>query len=346
MADVIPELGIYLLPGRIKDPGRALTEARQAEDLGLNTAWLAERYDIKDAGVLCGAIAASTERINVGQGSIAVGTRAPIMTAAMGATMQETFGDRLRMSLARGLDDVTTPHGLPRITMQGLEDYTDILKRLWNGEEVDYDGPLGRIPKARLVDPLTAPAPELTFSSWVPGPKGMALTAKLFDGIILGSELTVEAHREIVVKLRKACEDIDRDPDSLRIYSIVITAPDLPPEEENLVVNARVLTHLGFAGVGEHIMKANGWDPGIMQKLTSELEGADQKFHRDQLVEMAAALPREWITESNVVGTAEECVRRLNEYLDAGVTEIILHGSNPEQVSGIVEKWQRTGVAA
>lgn len=80
LPDPIEELGIFLLPGRIKDPARALTEAQQAEALGFSAAWLAERYDLKDAGVLGGAIAASTSRIKVAFGSVAAGTRNPVMT--------------------------------------------------------------------------------------------------------------------------------------------------------------------------------------------------------------------------------------------------------------------------
>ncbi|MGQ0631217.1 MAG: TIGR03857 family LLM class F420-dependent oxidoreductase [Sporichthyaceae bacterium] len=345
MADLpteIPELGIYMLPGRIKDPARALSEAVQAEALGLRTAWLAERYDIKEMGVLCGAMAARTERIKIGMGSIAMATRHPLMTAAMCATMQQTFGNRTVVSLARGLDDVTTPHGMAKYTLADFEDYCGMLLDLWAGKTVTYRGPIGNIPAAKLADPLTAPRPEMTFSSWVPGPKGIALTAKMFDGIILGSELTADACRNSVDQLRKACVDIGRDPATLKVYAIVITAPDLTPEEENLVVNARILTHLGFAGVGNHIMKANQWDPEIMTGITADLEGADQKFHRSQLVEMAAALPRQWVETSCVVGDNADCVRRLHEYLDAGVDEIILHGCAPHQIGGLIEEWRRT----
>ena len=57
---------------------------------------------------------------------------------------------------------------------------------------------------------------------------------------------------------------------------------------------------------------------------------------------MAAALPREWIETCCVVGDNAECVRRLHEYLDAGVDEIILHGCAPNQIGGLVDEWRRT----
>ncbi|WP_250284024.1 MULTISPECIES: TIGR03857 family LLM class F420-dependent oxidoreductase [unclassified Frankia] len=350
LPEPIDELGIYLLPGRVKDPARAITEAIDAERLGLTSAWIAERLDMKELGVLCGAVAASTQRIRLGMGSIAAGSRHPLMTAAAGSTMQETFGDRLLLGLARGLGSVLGDHGMPVPKMAAFEDYASILLRLWDGETIDYDGPLGRFPNLRMVDPPTAPRPRLLLSAWSPLPKATALAARLFDGVFLGSELTVEAVAAVSRRLDEACERIGRDPRSLKLYAIVITAPDLSPEEELAVVNARMITHLDFGGVGELIMRENGWDPEPLRRLLRQekLEGggtADQKFHRSELLELGTQLPREWVETGCVVGSAAHCAARLREYLDAGVDHIVLHGSGPKQLEGLVRAWRGTSAS-
>lgn len=354
LPDPVDELGIYLLPGRIKDPGRALTEARQAEEIGLSVAWLAERYDIKDGGVLAGAIAASTQRITVGLGSVAAGTRHPVMHAALGATMQQTFGDRLLYGLARGLKPVTDPHGMVTPNMAAFEDFCSILKRLWAGETVSYDGPLGHFPSTKLVDPLTVAPPPLLLSTWFPLPKATAVAARVADGIILGSELTVEAVREARRLMDEACEREGRDPATLKLYVIVIAAPDVSSDEELAVVGARMITHLGFAGIGDLLVKANDWDLGVMRRLmgTDELgegETADQKFHRDQLLELGASLPREWIETGAAVGSSADVARHLREYVDAGADHLILHGCPPPQFAEVLRIWaaeKTAGVAS
>lgn len=343
--DPIEELGIYLLPGRIKDSSRALVEAREAEELGLSAVWIAERHDLKDAAVMVGAIAASTDRIKVGIGSIAAGTRYPVVNAAIGATMQEMFGERLLFGIARGLRDVTEPHGMTTPTMQGFEDYCDIVLRLWAGETVSYDGPAGRFPSTKLVDPLTKPRPPLLMSSWFPMPKATALAARMFDGVILGSELTVEAVREARRRLDEACVSIGRDPKTLSMTAIVIAAPDVSPEEELAIVNARMITHLGFAGIGDMLIDVNGWDPEVMRRLSGteefgDVENVDQRFHRHQLVELGAGLPREWVETGAVVGDAKETVRRLREYVAAGAEHIILHGCPPPAFEEVVRIWR------
>src|SRR5690606_2889405 len=104
----------------------------------------------------------------------------------------------------------------------------------------------GRFPNLRMVDPPQAPRPQLILSTWSPLPKATALAARLFDGVFISSELTVEAVAAVSKRLDEACEQIGRDPRTLKLYAIVITAPDLSPEEELAVVNARMITHLDF----------------------------------------------------------------------------------------------------
>ena len=58
-----PELSCYLLPGHTQTPADAITEAQQAEQLGLGTVWLSERFDVKDAGVICSAALSTTKTV-------------------------------------------------------------------------------------------------------------------------------------------------------------------------------------------------------------------------------------------------------------------------------------------
>jgi len=346
----IAELGVYLLGGRVKDPARALDEVVEAEELGLTSAWIAERFDMKELGVLCGAMAARTDRIKVGMGSVAAGSRNPMVTAAMGATMQGLFGDRLLLGLARGLWGINEHHGMHKPTMQGFEDYAAILLRLWNGETVDYDGPAGHFGGMRMPDP-PASRPPIVLSSWAPGPKATALAARLFDGVFMGCELTVEATANICGRLRRACEDIGRDPASLTIYNTMMCSPDLSADEELAVMNARMITHFSFPGIAALILRENGWDPAPMRRILDDPmmlgdQIADQKYTRDQLLELGATIPREWVETGCVVGSPAQCADRLRAYIDAGLDHLVLHGSSPGQLAGIVKLWRETAPGA
>jgi probable F420-dependent oxidoreductase len=343
---LIPELGVCLLPGRTPDPAAVLNQVVEAEQLGLSAVWIAERFDTKELGVLCGAMAARTSHIRMGFGSMAAGSRNPVLAAATATTFQSLFGDRLMMGLARGLSAVLLNQGMTVPTMAAYEDYTDILHRLFAGEVVSYDGPAGRYPLARLVDLPAAPRPMLWNSSWVPGPKALALTARKFDGLFLGTELTVEATRSIVNRAKDECRKIGRDPDTLFVANWSMIAPDLSPEEEMLLINARMVTHLSFPGIGDRLVEENGWDRREMDRILGRNEIkkdgiiADQAFTREQLVEAGAALPREWIETGAIVGSAKDCAHRIREYVDAGVDHVVLHAAGPAQIAPVLSYWE------
>lgn len=348
---LIPELGVSLLAGRTADPARVLEEVVEAEALGLSTVWIAERFDTKELAVLCAAMAARTQHIRMGFGSLAVGSRNPVYSAATATTFQGLFGDRLMLGLARGLGAVLLNQGMTVPTMKGYEDYVDILHALFAGEEVTYDGPIGKYPLARLIDRPAQPRPMLWNSSWVPGPKALALTARKFDGLFLGTELTVEATRTIINRAKDECLKIGRDPESLYVANWCITAPDLTPEEELLVLNARMVTHLSFPGIGDRLVEENGWDRREMDKalgrdeLADGVAGtaviADQAFTREQLAEAGAALPREWVETGGIVGTSQHCARRVREYLDAGVDHVVVYGPSVAQLAPMLAHWER-----
>jgi alkanesulfonate monooxygenase SsuD/methylene tetrahydromethanopterin reductase-like flavin-dependent oxidoreductase (luciferase family) len=78
---VLPDMGCSLLPGATKSPADVLTVVRDAERLGFGSAWISERFDLKEAGVCQGAAGAVTDRIYLGMAATNVNTRHPILTA-------------------------------------------------------------------------------------------------------------------------------------------------------------------------------------------------------------------------------------------------------------------------
>ncbi|MHB8694702.1 MAG: TIGR03857 family LLM class F420-dependent oxidoreductase [Solirubrobacteraceae bacterium] len=331
MVDPLP-FGVTLLAGRISDPAAGLQQVRDAERIGFNRAWLSERYDLKEAAVLCGAFAAVTDRIGVGTALVVDAVRHPLMTAAFGATMQATFGDRFALGISRGVRSHLEPLGLTFSSERGFETHARTLRALWAGETAG---------ELRFLDPLTQPPPELVYGSFA-NQRGARLAARVFDRVLLVPFMAVDAVRAAVQRLRAACEEIDRDPRTLKVSHYIVTAPDFEQAEELAVVNARALTYLQIPGLGDRIIDANGWDHAPIKRLARQLgDGiADQRFHREQLLEIAASLPQEWMRSGAAIGTAETCCKTLASFFDAGVDDIVFHGSTPAQNDGLAQAWR------
>src|SRR5690349_9769654 len=102
VADVVDDLSITLLAGRVPSAAPGLQQACDAERLGFKRVWVPERYTNKDAGVLLGAMGARTSRIGLATGPLSIGARPPIVTAALGATLQSVFGPRFTLGVGRG----------------------------------------------------------------------------------------------------------------------------------------------------------------------------------------------------------------------------------------------------
>lgn len=347
IGEVVPELGTFILPGRVTDPRVGLQEAIDAEQAGFNRIWLSERYDVKEMGVITGAVSALTSRIKFASGLIAAGSRHPLMTATWAATAQAMFGDRFAIGLGRGVADILLPQGMRCLNLRETADYASIVRRLLNGERVSYEGPLGSFPNMCMVDAPDMPPPPLILGCYG-GDKAMDLAVRCFDGVFLMPFLTTDAVAESARFRDDAAERHGRDPAEVPIIHEVVVAPDLDEKATISVVHARALTYLMAGKYGNFLMRRNRWDPERLRPVrehpvfTTARDGvtADQAFHRDQLVDAARLLPSDWIEPCAAIGSPADCVGDLQRYLRAGASEICMHGSAPSVLGPVLDSWR------
>ena len=333
------DLGAYILPGRVESPVPGIAEAIAAEKFGLGTVWLSERAETKEMGAVCGALTQVTSNIGIGVGVTHFQTRHPIILAGLGMTMQALSGERFILGFGRSGGSTWGAMGLPKSTLASMRDYAKILQGLWAGEEVNYDGPAGRYPSLQLPN-IVASAPPIVLAAI--GPKTLALAGTDFDGVILHPFLTLSGVQRSVEIVHHAAEEAGRDPAAVKIYACVVVAPDLPPEEEQKVVRGRAVTYFGHRDIGSQLINMNGWDTAPMEQvlahplLTSAKAEVSRAYTREQLIGVGELLPEEWIATGAAVGTTAYCAERLRDYRRAGADEILLHGTTPDRVGGLV----------
>lgn len=358
LAPVVNDLTAYVISGAVaaeqrdveyesdcRTPAQGIEDTVDAERLGFRAAYLSERWDIKEAGVILSGAAARTSRIEVGTGMICPPTRHPWLTAALAATMQACYGPRFILGLGRGTDSIWRDMGLKMPTYGELDDYVDILRRLWRGETVNYDGSWGQFPALAFSETVAGPPPPVWFGAFA-RPLGAKSIARSFDGVMLPPVLTPQATAKAVARIREACERIGRDPSEVRISQAVITAPDLSETETRSLAHARAVGYLQYPGYGEALVEDNGWDMGPVLKLRTHKQlaanekVADRLYHRHELLEPAALVPDEWMLDSCALGSVDECVTSLRRFREAGADEIATYGSTPAQNAKLVEAWR------
>lgn len=337
-----PELGCYGLAGHSNSPADVVSQARRAEELGLGAMFLSERFNTKDAGVLAGAVAASTSALGIGTAATNPHTRHPSVTATMAVTMHRLSGGRYALGLGRGFDLLWDLMGLPHVTGAQLTDTIAILRSLWHGEAVaGHDGPAGKFPYLNLDSSFDEDIPVLMMAI---GPKTQELAGRVADGVVLHTFFSDEATAGAVRRIRRAAEEAGRDPAAVRIWSVLATVTDdLPTEQRLRKLVGRLATYL--QGYGDVLVNANGWDEADLQRFRDDplVQGYPGAFDAigttEQLLHLRdEVLPAEWLAAS-ASGSAADCAGAVADQFALGVDSVIMHGATPAELAPVLEHY-------
>lgn len=340
---LFPELGFYALPGHTQTPADLLDEIRQAEAMGIGSAWISERVDVKEIGVLAGAAAAVTRDIFICSGATNINTRHPLITASLATTASRISQGRFALGVARGIGVRAGLWGLEPVTNAHLRDFADMMRTLWQGERVmGYDGPLGNYPYLHMADWIKdADKIPLLFGAY--GEKSLEFAGGVFDGVFLSTFFSDEAVAKAVAAVRRGAEKAGRDPASVKVWAVVATACE--PDEETWLraVVARMATYLQAPDLAQLLVDINGWDMAVVEKFRANdtvacmRGGIDSTATLDQLREIAPLIPESWLPAA--VGSPETCARRWQDQFKAGADGVIIHAATPRQFAPVLEAY-------
>ena len=216
--------------------------AKRAEDLGFDSVWVSDhfyysfaRYGADPAPIASleplttlAGIAAVTQRVRLGTLVLCSAFRHPALLARVVASIDLLARGRLDLGLGAGwmreeFDAFGYRFGTTGERFGSLEESLDVLRRLFGGDPVTYDGPT-----VALREAVLAPAPERGPALWVGGkggPRLLRLAARLADGWNLVWRVAPETYVGKVSDVRAACAAIGRDPAtfglSVGLYSLI-----------------------------------------------------------------------------------------------------------------------------
>ncbi|TDC79487.1 LLM class flavin-dependent oxidoreductase [Actinomadura sp. 7K507] len=126
---------------------------RTAEEAGFHSAWFVDhlappgdrRLDMLDAWTVATAVAMRTERLRVGHLVLCAEFRHPAVLAKMAASLDVLSGGRFELGLGWGsVAEELTAYGFadpgPAARAARLAETIDLVRLLWTGEPVDFDG--------------------------------------------------------------------------------------------------------------------------------------------------------------------------------------------------------------
>jgi probable F420-dependent oxidoreductase len=337
------EIGFYTLAGAPRTPRDLIAEVQQAEALGIGAAFISERFNVKEAATLSGAVGAVSSEIGIATAATNHNTRHQMVTAAFAMTMHNLTAGRSSPGLGRGIAPLFDAYGLPRIKTAEIEDFVGLMRRIWRGEiVVGHEGPAGSYPLLTMGPDYVEHIP-MTFTAF--GPNSLALGGRAFDAVVLHTFFTDETTVRCVRAVKQAAERAGRDPAWVRVWSCFATVGDHLPEEARLRKTVgRMATYL--QGYGDLMVETNRWDPAVLQRFRNDdfvsgFRGAlDASATAEELAHVATLLPDEWLAAA-ATGSPEQCVAKIRGQLDLGCDGVILHGASPAELEPIVEAWRK-----
>jgi probable F420-dependent oxidoreductase len=317
-------------------------ELRDAEDMGLGTAFISERFNIKEAGALTGAAIGATSNINIVTAATNHTTRHPIVSASWASTLHLMSEGRFSLGLGRGIDAMFNAYGMPLATTDSMEQFALLMRRLWKGETVlNYADLTGTYPVLRL-DPAFDLDIPLSITAF--GPQTLQMAGRAYDNVILHTFFTDETTQRAVQMVKKSAEQAGRDPSTVRVWSCLATIGDhIDPALRLKKTVGRLATYL--QAYGDLMVRTNNWDPEVLKRFRADefvktFPGAlDAKGTTEDLERVAPLIPEEWLAPS-ATGTPEQCVAAIRNQFALGCDGVIMHGATPTELAPIVAAYK------
>lgn len=337
-----PELGFYTLAGAPKSPRDMFQELRDAEGMGLGTAFISERFNIKEAGALTGAAIGATSNINIVTAATNHTTRHPIVSASWASTLHIMSEGRFSLGLGRGIDAMFNAYGMPLATTDSMEQFAVLMRRLWKGETVlNYADLTGTYPVLRL-DPAFDLDIPLSITAF--GPQTLQMAGRAYDNVILHTFFTDETTQRAVQMVKNSAEQAGRDPNTVKVWSCLATIGDhIDPALRLKKTVGRLATYL--QAYGDLMVRTNNWDPEVLKRFRADefvktFPGAlDAKGTTEDLERVAPLIPEEWLAPS-ATGTPEQCVAAIRNQFALGCDGVIMHGATPTELGPIVTAYK------
>jgi 5,10-methylenetetrahydromethanopterin reductase len=333
-------------------PRQTLDVARAADAAGIAAIWASEDPEGWDAFAVLSAIAALTERAELGTSVTSPYPRHPNLLAASVATLDQLSNGRAVLGLGRGQtewhrDALGSDTGDP---LAVLVETVELLRQWWQGPHratSPGDGHFQIRDWERGIHPRR---------DWVPvylaaaGPRALDLAGALCDGVIFNEQTSDEFLRQAIPRVREAAMAAGRDPAGLTfVLQTRVTLVDTPEAERKAIDRGKnVLALVSTLPGMDRLVRSEGFDvPALLDELRTTMGtratlaagGGFPALRRGGDLNAARVLiPDELIRRLGVIGPLPVVRERLRVLGELGVTHVAVA---PPPDAASVESWRR-----
>ena len=295
-------------------PGDVVECVKLAEELGYESAWVAEGHGGDQFAILA-ACATATSRIRLGTAISSVFVRSAPTIAMAAATVDHLSGGRFVLGLGSSHRVQVEPeHGIPfERPIERLRETVDVVRALLRDGTVSHVGAAVTIERFDFwFPPLRREMPIYLAALF---PPLLQAAGELAQGVLL-TWSTLEAGRRARDNVAIGARRAGRKPEDVDIASLLPCHVGTNREEAVARLRPSVALYGGFFPRYNRLLAENGF-PEAARAIRAAWERGDREA-------AARAVPDEMVQAVAVVGTADECRARVDQYRAAGLDLPIL----------------------
>lgn len=296
--------------------------SRIAEQHGFDSVWVAESRLARDAVVPVAAIATDTNRIKVGAGVINTWTRNAALIAQTFATLDELSNGRVVLGLGAWWDPLAHKVGIERTKpLQCMKEYVQVIRRLFNNEEVTFAGDFVRMEGVKLdvLHGSGQKARDIPIYVGGTGFQMLELAGEIADGVLLNYLVSPEYNEKALESIKRGAQKAGRRADEIDTPQLIACSMDEDAEKAVRLAKSHVTMTLGQQ---PHIMKASGVSEDLIREVQQEMGGWPAK--PGGIERATAVVPDDVVRMLTASGTPDDCRAKIKEYTAAGCRSPLL----------------------
>ena len=313
-------LGEYL-PERLKKLAQ-VAEAHDFEHL-----WVADEKFFRDPYASLAYLSQHTSRIHLGPCVTDPFTRHPAITAMAMATLDEIAGGRGVLGIGAGFSGLEALGIQRQKTVLALREAIQLIRRLWSGGAVDYEGETVSFHSAELNFPSRPDIPILVASA---GPQILRLAGEMADSVMLGDLASPAAIGKSLAFVAEGAARLGRSAqDVYRITRLNLILSDDLEAACNLMRPwiTGELWHT-YPRWNTLLTYQPDWEEklGSLRAFIERYGGKPRNVDDFKLVaEFNPLITTEMVREKALVGSVDQVVAQLQEIAGTGIQEVALY---------------------
>lgn len=298
--------------------------------VGDHTLTMNKKVQYPNAHTILTAIGVSTKRIRLSTAVTDPYRRHPVEIAQATATLDHVTNGRTVLGIGAGEVMNLEPFGIEwEKPVTHLKEAVEVIKLLWMADPsnpAQYSGRIFNLRDAYLqIKPLQKPHPKIYIGAV--GPTTRRLAGMIGDGWAAAATESPTSLKEHIKEVCEGAEKVGRGLDELDIVATLYT--DVSDDYERAYRSVEAVAKAMLIQE-RNTLKLLGHNIEIPDEITLQRIRVDRDQDMERVSKMAETIPRSIVESTVAIGTADQCISKIEAFLKAGATSIAICNLGPE----------------